>query len=391
MNVFAGTGTLARLALRRDRVQLPVWLLALTLVQAATISSVLGLYTDEAQRLALAVALARSPVSLVFNGIVSGTSVGATVMTQSFMVVAVAAALMSTLSVVRHTRQNEETGRAEVIGSGVVGRHAGLAAALLVAVGANVALGLLTTLVLIANDLPGDGSLVAGVGVAAVGIAFAAVAATSAQIAQTARAANGLAAAAVGLAFLLRAVGDITGDVTAGGTRNVSAWPSWLSPIGWAQQMRPYDDNNWSMLGLPALAFVGLVGVAFALTAHRDSGAGMLPQRPGPATAPRSLRSPLGLAWRLQRGVLLGWAVALTVTGGAYGAVGNELDDLLGSSDRAAELFEQLGGSANLRDAYFAAMLGIIGLLSSGYSVQALLRMRSEESNGSLEPVLATG
>ncbi|MCA1672764.1 MAG: anibiotic ABC transporter, partial [Actinobacteria bacterium] len=42
------------------------------------------------------------------------------------------------------------------------------------------------------------------------------------------------------------------------------------------------------------------------------------------------------------------------------------------------------------RDTYFAAMLGIIGLLSTGYSVQALLRMRSEEASGSLEPVLAT-
>ncbi|MGH3993064.1 MAG: ABC transporter permease, partial [Pseudonocardiaceae bacterium] len=238
MSAFTGTRALVRLALRRDRIQLPVWLLALTLVQAATISSVLGLYTNQQQRVELAISSARSAVSLIFNGIVSGTGVGATVMTQSFLVVAVAAALMSTLCVVRHTRQNEETGRAELIGSGVVGRHASLTAALLVAVGANVALALLTTLVLIGNDLPVTGSLMAGTGVAAVGVAFAAVAAVTAQLAQTARAANGLAAAAVGVAFLLRAVGDVAGQVTDGGTRNVSAWPSWLSPIGWGQQMR---------------------------------------------------------------------------------------------------------------------------------------------------------
>ncbi|MCA1671826.1 MAG: anibiotic ABC transporter, partial [Actinobacteria bacterium] len=245
MSAFTGTGALVRLALRRDRIQLPVWLLALTGVQALTVSSVLGLYTDEAQRTTLAIASARSPVSLVFNGIVSGTSVGATVMTQSFLIVAVAAALMSTLCVVRHTRQNEETGRAELIGSAVVGRHAGLTAALLVTVGANVVLALLTALVLIGNELPVTGSLVAGAGVAAVGVAFAAVAAITAQIAQTARAANGMAAATVGVAFLLRAVGDVSGEVTEGGTRNVSAWLSWLSPIGWGQQMRPYDDDNW--------------------------------------------------------------------------------------------------------------------------------------------------
>lgn len=390
MSAFTGTGTLVRLALRRDRIQLPVWLLALTLLQVMTISSVLGLYTTEAERLTLAVASARSPVSVIFNGIVSGTSVGATVMTQSFMVIAVAAALMSTLCVVRHTRQNEETGRSELIGSGVVGRHAVLTAALLVAVAAGVALALLTALVLIANDLPAGGSLVAGAGIAAVGVAFAAIAAVTAQLAQTARAANGMAAAAVGVAFLLRAIGDMAGEVTEAGTRNVSAWPSWLSPIGWGQQMRPYDDNSWWVLGLLAAAFAGLVGLAFVLTAHRDSGAGMLPERPGPATAPRGLLSPLGLAWRLQRGVLLGWTVALVVLGGAYGAVGNELDEMIGSNDRAAELFEQLGGGGSLRDAYIATIMGMIGLLATGYTVQALLRLRSEEANGSLEPVLAT-
>ncbi|MFN2496741.1 MAG: ABC transporter permease [Pseudonocardiaceae bacterium] len=390
MSAFTGTGALVRLALRRDRIQLPVWLLALTGLQALTVSSVLGLYTDEAQRTTLAIASARSPVSLVFNGIVSGTSVGATVMTQSFLIVAVAAALMSTLCVVRHTRQNEETGRAELIGSGAVGRHAGLTAALLVTVGANVVLALLTALVLIGNDLPVTGSLVAGAGVAAVGVAFAAVAAITAQIVQTARAANGMAAAAVGVAFLLRAVGDVSGEVTEGGTRNVSAWLSWLSPIGWGQQMRPYDDDNWAVLGLLAVTFVVLVGGAFALTAHRDVGAGLLPERPGPAAAPRSVLSPLGLTWRLQRGVLAGWAVAIVVLGGAYGGVGNELEDLIGSSDRATELFEQLGGGGSLLDAYFSAILGMIGLISTGYTVQALLRMRAEEAGGQLEPVLAT-
>lgn len=389
MSAFTGTATLVRLALRRDRIQLPVWLLALTGVQAVTVPSVLGLYTDEAQRLTLATASARSPVSLIFNGIVSGTSVGATVMTQSFLTVAVAAALMSTLCVVRHTRQNEETGRAELIGSGVVGRHAGLTAALLVAVGVNVVLALLNALVLIGNELPVTGSLVAGAGLAAVGVAFAAVAAVTAQIAQTARGANGTAASVVGVAFLLRAVGDVAGQVTDGGTRNVSAWPSWLSPIGWGQQMRPYDETNWWVLGLLAVTFVALVGLAFALTAHRDVGAGLLPERPGPAVAPRSLLSPLGLAWRLQRGALAGWAIAVVVVGGAYGGIGNEIEDLIGSSDRTAELFEQLGGGGSLVDAYFATALGLIGIISAGYAVQALLRMRAEETGGSLEPVLA--
>ena len=61
-------------------------------------------------------------------------------MIRGYSLLAVLAALMSALAVVRHTRQNEETGRAELVGAAVVGRYAGLAAALIVTVGANIVL-----------------------------------------------------------------------------------------------------------------------------------------------------------------------------------------------------------------------------------------------------------
>ena len=77
MTSFTGTGRLLRLALRRDRIQLPLWLIGLMLVQAVTISSIVGLYPEDSDRLALAISSARSPVSLMFNGLVSGASMGA--------------------------------------------------------------------------------------------------------------------------------------------------------------------------------------------------------------------------------------------------------------------------------------------------------------------------
>ena len=389
-SAFTGTGRLVRLALRRDRIQLPIWLVGLTLTQAATVSSVVGLYPTEQERVAVAISTAQSPVGVMFNGLVSGTSVGATVITQSFMVVAMAAAFMSTLCVVRHTRQNEETGRAEMIGAGIVGRHALLTAALVVAVGANVVLGLLNAAVLIANDLPTGGSLAAGAGIAAVGIAFAAIAAVTAQVSETSRGANGMAAAAIGVAFLLRGIGDVAGKVVDGGVTLVSAWPSWLSPIGWGQQIRPFDRDNWWVLGLLVVAFAALVGLAFELTAHRDLGAGLRAVRPGRPAASSGLLSPLGLAWRLQRGVLIGWAIGIVVLGAAYGGVGDEIEDFVGDSEQLAEYFEQVGGTGRLTDVYFAATLSITGLAVAGYAIQTLLRMRAEEASGRLEPVLAT-
>jgi ABC-2 type transport system permease protein len=390
MTAFTGTWRLVRLALRRDRVQLPLWLLGLVLIEASTVSSIVGLYPDEQERFSLAITSANSPVSLMTNGLVSGSSLGATTMTQGLSVLGLGVAFMSTLAVVRHTRQNEETGRAEMIGAGIVGRHASLTAALIVAVGANVMFAVLAALTLIANDLPVGSSVLAGASLGFVGIAFGAIAAVTAQISETARGANAMAAAAIGVAFLLRAVGDVAGKTVEEGTKTISAWPSWLSPIGWSQQTRAYDDDNWWVLGLFVVTVVGLVGLAFELTAHRDVGAGMRAVRPGAPAAAPSLLSPLGLAWRLQRGVLLGWAVAMVVLGATYGGIGDEIEEMVGDSDAMADYIEQLGGTGTLTENYFATTLLFAGIAASGYAIQTLLRMRSEEAADRVEPVLAT-
>jgi ABC-2 type transport system permease protein len=390
MTAFTGTGRLVRLALRRDRIQLPLWLLGLILVQAVTISSIVGLYPDDSDRVALAMSSARSPVSLMFNGLVSGPSMGATVVAQGFLTVAIGAALMSTLAVVRHTRQNEETGRAEMIGAGIVGRHASLTAALLVAIAANAVLALASAAVLIANDLPVSGSIAAGAEVGAVGITFAAVAAVAAQIAETSRGANGLAAAAVGIAFVLRAVGAVSGKAVDSGLTVVSAWPTWLSPVGWGEEVRAFDQNNWWVFGLFALVFVGLAGAAFVLTTQRDLGAGLRAVRPGPAVAAAGLLSPLGLAWRLQRGVLIGWAVGVAILGAIFGGVGDEIEEFARDSEEMADYLDQLGGIGQLTDLYFAVSLGLTAIVVAAYATQALLRLRSEEAAGRAEPLLAT-
>ncbi len=390
MSVFTGTLALTRLAIRRDRIQLPVWILGLTLmlwVQAASIAEV---FPTARERAAQAAIEAGNAVSLLFNGPALGSSLGAIITVETSFLVIVFIPVMSLMAVVRHTRQNEETGRSELIGATVVGRYASLTSGLIVAVGANLVLAALFAAVLVGNDLPLGSSALAALSAAAAGISFAAVAAVTAQIAESSRAANGLALAVLGVAFLLRAIGDTVAEVTADGVRAVSAWPSWLSPVGWAQQTRPFDDDRWWVLGLPAILFVGLVRVAFTLTSHRDFGTGMLPTRPGPAAAARSLLSPLGLAWRLQRGVLIAWAAGVAVLGLTMGVIADAADEILSASEQMREAIEQMGGGAALTDTFFAVMAGFAGISVAGYAVQSLLRLRSEESSGRVEPLLAT-
>ena len=138
------------------------------------------------------------------------------------------AAIMSLLIVVRHTREEEETGRQELLSSGVVGRRAALTAALLTVAIANGAVALL-----VAGGLAGPGrQRSAGPGARPSGVrawSSRGLAAVAAQLTESARLARGLSAAAVGVAFVLRAAGDAAAD----GSRAPSVL-TWLSPLGWA-------------------------------------------------------------------------------------------------------------------------------------------------------------
>lgn len=388
---YTGTRRLIRLALRRDRIQIPIWLIALTVLMAVSASSVIGLYPTAAERREFAVTTAKSPVALATNGLISGDSVGAVTASQTVMLMSVAAALMSILLVVRHTRQNEETGRAELIEAAVVGRKALLTAALVVAVGANLVLAVLIAGVLVAQGFALGGSVLLGLGVGGAGIVFAAVAAVAAQVTDGARVANGASGGILGAAFLLRAIGDMSGSVSDDGIRVTAGWVSWLSPIGWAEQTRPYDVDAWWVLGLFVAAAVVGIAAAFALTERRDVGAGLFATRPGPARAASWLPTVLGSAWRIQRGTLLWWGFGIGVIALAYGAIGDQIDDFLGEGDEAADLMAKLGGgTSDMVDAYFAAIFGMMAIGVAAYAVQALLRMRGEESAGRLESVLAT-
>ncbi len=390
MSGFTGTFRLARLALRRDRIRLAIWVLGTPLLGYALAESVAGLYPNEQTRLGYAETAVTSVVARAFNGPVAGVDLGAVVVTETYLTLALLAALLSTFAVIRHTRQNEETGRAELLGASAVGRYALLTAALVVVVGANVLAAGLLAAAFVGAGLPVAGSTAAAAAIGGVGVAFTGVAAVTAQLTVTSRGGNALAAATVGVAFLLRAAGDVLGEREADGVRLDSAWPTWLSPLGWGTQVRAFGGERWWVLALPVALLVAGVAVAFALAERRDVGAGLFAARRGPARAATGLLSPVGLTWRLQRGALAGWAVAVAVLGLSMGVAGHEVDAMVADNPQAAEAIAQLGGGSELVDAYLAAMLGLFALTIGAYVVQALLRTRNDESDGVLEALLAT-
>jgi ABC-2 type transport system permease protein len=191
----------------------------------------------------------------------------------------------------------------------------------------------------------------------------------------------------LGLSFALAALGNMLGTVDSGALRVSSAWPAWLSPIGWGQQMRPFADNLWWPVGLGVVVTASLVGLAFVLVGRRDVGRGLWPERRGAEHAQSAMLSSTGLVWRLQRGVLLGWAVGLVGFGLIFGALSDRIQGLEGA---ATEWYAAFGGDSDLTGAYWASMMQIAGMAVAAYVVILMLRIHQDESEGILEPVLGT-
>jgi ABC-2 type transport system permease protein len=383
---LTGTGILTRLALRRDRIMIAAWVYVLAAFAYVSVVSTKKLYPTAASLEAFAKGAGADRVTRAIYGPAGDVhTLGGLATWKLGVFGAVGVAVMSMFIVVRHTRGDEDAGRLELVGAGAVGRLATLTSGLLTALLANLGVALLVTAGLAVPGLPWVDSLGLALGLATVGCVFAAITAVAAQIAGSRRPAIGIVTSVIALAYLLRAVGD------SAPPGSWAASLSWLSPIGWSQQLRPFGPLHWWVLVIPVLFTIAVTAVAYVLAGRRDLGTGLLPVRPGPPAAGASLDGPLGLAWRLQRGTLLAWAAGLAGYGLVVGALAAGIGPLVGDNAAARELFVKLGGQTGLVNALLAAMMGFMGVAAAVYAIQAALRLRGEESSQRAEPVLAAG
>ena len=378
MTAFTGVWPLVRFMLRRDRVFLPVWVVAIVGVVYVSLSAVHGLYDTPEAIAAYANTVASSPASVAFAGPpFAMDQIGGILIYETSITALLGVAFMAVFTVVRHTRREEDAGRIELLGSTVVSPHAVITAAVLVAAFASVLVGVGVAASFLAEDQPVEPSLLYGASVAALGLVFTGVAAAAAQLMSHGRGAVGASLGFLAVAFGVRAIGDVQESSL-----------SWLSPIGWSEQVGAYELDRWWPLGLSLLFTAGMLALTVALEARRDLGSGILTPRPGPAEAGPRLSGVVGLAWRLQRGALFGWVVGFVAMAALLGSFSESIEDMISENPALSDVFAT-AAAASLVDAYLAISLLLLSIGASGYAVASALRMRSEEATGHLEPVLA--
>ena len=374
---FTGVPSLLRLALRRDRVRLSVWIAVLTLMMVYAPNAVKLAYPEEPQRLAR-VNLLKTPAGMMLGGPMFGgneTDLGAMMANELMLTLIVAASILAISTVIRHTRAEEENGIAELVLSSVVGRYARTYAALILVGGVNAVLAVTMTLAMASTGFRIVDTAAMCLGITGVAMVFGAVAAVTAQLWRQARTATGAAMAALAMAALVRGIGDVM--------NNSGSALSWFSPIAWAQQMRPFVDLRWWPFALLVALTVALMTLAAWLESKRQYDDGNIPST-GERPNARPITGVFGLHLTLQRGQTIGWTAGLFLGGLAFGSMTKSLLDAAKDNPLLARVLTAQG-----TDGVYTTMTQFLAAAASAYVVSAVLRVYNDEESGLGEAVLA--
>jgi ABC-2 type transport system permease protein len=371
----------ARRTFAGGRVQTISFALLFALVALVNVVGYRHSYPTRAARIGFVRSFGDNSAARLFYGVPHDLlSVGGYAAWRVSGVLSIFAGMWGLLAAVRSLRGEEDAGRQELLLAGVVGRRG----AYLAAVGAT-GLGLVmiwaaTCLGLVAAGLPVGGSAFLALATVSAGSVLIGVGAVASQLAPTRRVALELSSAVLVVALLLRVVADTSASL---------AWLRWLTPLGWAEELRPFAGPRPAVLALPALTSAALVLAAGLIAVRRDVGRGLL--QVSDSTPPRLalLGSAAAETLRAERASMLGWLGGV----GFFAFIVGSLATTVSSSNIPAGLRRQLakvGGASLTTPAgalglYFLFFVLAIAL----FGCSQIAAARREESDGELEMLLA--
>jgi ABC-2 type transport system permease protein len=290
------------------------------------------------------------------------------------------AAAWGLLAAVRALRAEEDAGRTELVLAGILARRGVYLAALAAIFAGAVVLWLATFVGLAAARLPVGGSAYLALAILAVVPVFAGVGALASQLAPTRRVAVELSSAALLLSFLARVVAD---------TSRHLEWLRWTTPLGWAEELRPFTGPRPAVLLLPGATGVVLLLAAGAIARRRDIGTGLLPAREHALPNLRLLSSPLAQTLRSERGSLLAWLVGSGFFAFVIGVISTSISSAGLSGSVQRQLRQVTGVSIITPAGYIGFTFLFFVLVLSLFACAQLAAARNAELDQQLETLFA--
>ena len=293
---------------------------------------------------------------------------------------AIVAAVFGLLAAVRALRTEEDAGRMELVLAGVIRRRTAYLSAMAAIAAGIVVLWLAELAGFVAGGLPVGGSAYLALATASVVPVCVGIGTVSSQLAPTRRIALELGGAVIGLLFLLRVIAD---------TSSGAGWLRWATPLGWAEELRPFAGAHPLVLVLPVAASAALLLLAARIAAGRDIGIGVLPARDSAAPRLELLSSPTAQALRSERGSLIVWLISTGAFAFILGVISTSISSA-GISKAMQREIAKLGSGSILTPAGYLAFVFIFFILAvSLFACAQIGAARHEEAEQQLETLLS--
>lgn len=374
------TWAVARLTLRLVRRGLLAMMVGLAAYMVFESVAFTTGYPDEAARAAL-VAWGQDPgIRIIAGPPTAVNTLGGFVVWDAGLYLTLAIAAWAITTATRVLRGDEAAGRTEVVLAGPIPAARMLLTQVLVLLGACAAVGLALALPLAAMGAQVGGALAFGAAEAAFAATAVAFAAVASQVVVSRAGASGLAAAVIGVGVLLRMVANST---------DARAWLGWLTPSGWLDQVRAFDENRWPVLLVPLAVTAALLTTALLVRRRRDAGVALLSARSAPTSRGWGLRSPAAFAWRANLGPLAGWAAGVAAWGAVVGTMAPTIGEFLVDDPGFQAILAAMGMDVSDLVRGFVGMSGtILGLVIAVYAAFRLGSTRAEEASTRAEFLL---
>nr|WP_312579225.1 hypothetical protein [Sedimentibacter sp.] len=362
-NHFEGTENLLKLYFRRDRIILPIWILLVPMVVYGQISFVKAMPDWQV----FIAELSQSPLTSALLGPVVPLKLEGAILWRGMLQACITVMFGAALTMIRHTRTEEMSGRNELILGRPVGRYANLSAAYILSCGGSLIAGLLTAVFLMVTGFAWGASMLAGLTIAASGCIFAGIGGLCAQIFAHSGSARGTVFGVYGLTMVAMVINNMRGGATY--------W-AWLAPEAWFRITVPFGENNaWPLLFFILLSALPMI-LSYRLFDRRDMGAGLIEQKEGSAEASPHFNSPMAFAWRRHKISILTWSIGMAYLGGAMGVAVPGISEAISSTFSQMNSWGAAVAKLGNQEAFVAILIYILGLMA-GLSVFAITAVQS--------------